>query len=369
MPQVSPTPQLAFTNHWIGIYAKGKNLVPVRRTGKPVPRPASPAVNAVAAPNDPSTLTPLYERVLADRVKELGPGHAQVARSAAGLGLFLKAIHNPVAAEGPLRAALSIDQANTDPMLPADQQNLAMVLDAAGKRAEAVALFRHAAGGGNPAVAARSWASLAALDPERAPEYYRQALEAEEIASGPNHRRVAILLNNLAMAQGPNSGGKSAEPLLRRALAIQQKTPGARHVETAATLINLGSVLQDQKQFAEAERVDRLAISILEEKSPESRELATACTNLADLWSAKGDRLAAEQLYRRALFLDESIYGADDPEVAGDLTSLGVLLQEKGDFAAAGALLRRALGIYEKTLGPNSPQALDIRENLRRQRK
>jgi hypothetical protein len=46
-----------------------------------------------------------------------------------------------------------------------------------------------------------------------------------------------------------------------------------------------------------------------------------------------------------------------------------VLLQEKGDFASAGTLLRRALGIYEKTLGPNSPQALDIRENLRRQRK
>jgi tetratricopeptide (TPR) repeat protein len=368
MPQVSPTPQLAFTNHWIGIYAKGKNLVPVRRTGKPVPRPASPAVNAVAAPNDPSTLTPLYERVLADRVKELGPGHAQVARSAAGLGLFLKAIHNPVAAEAPLRAALTIDRANGDPMLAADQENLAMVLDAAGKRADALELFRQAAQGSNPAVAARSWASLAALDPERALEYYRQALQAEEAASGPNHRRVAILLNNLAMALGPN-GGKSAEPLLRRALAIQQKTPGARHVETAATLINLGSVLQDQKQFAEAERVDRLAIGILEEKSPESRELATACTNLADLLAAKGDRVAAEQLYRRALFLDESIYGADDAEVAGDLTSLGVLLQEKGDFTAAGALLRRALGIYEKTLGPNSPQALDILENLRRQRK
>jgi Tetratricopeptide repeat/Cytochrome c554 and c-prime len=271
MPQVSPTPQLAFTNHWIGIYAKGKNLVPVRRTGKPVPRSASPGANAIVAPNDPSTLRPLYEQVLTDRLKEFGPEHAQVARSASGLGLFLKAINQPEAAEAPLRRALAIDQANDDPLLPADQENLAMVLDAAGRRAEARELFRQAAVEANPAVAARSLASLAAIDPERAREYYTQALQAEETASGANHRRVAILLNNLAMTLVQSNGGKSAEPLLRRALEIQQKTPGARHVETAATLINLGSVLQDQKQFAEAERLDRLALSILEEKSPESR--------------------------------------------------------------------------------------------------
>jgi len=241
-------------------------------------------------------------------------------------------------------------------------------LEAAGKRVEAVDLFRKAAQGTNPEVAARSLASLAAIDPARAEAYYRQALQAEETAPGANQRRVAILLNNLALAVVQSNGAKSAEPLLRRALAIQQKTPGPRHVETASTLINLGSVLQDQKQVAEAERLDRLALSILEEKLPESRELATASTNLADLLWTKGDRLAAEQLYRRALFLDESIYGPDDPEVAGDLTSLGVLLQDKGDQAAATALLRRALGIYEKTLGTNSPQAVDIRENLRRPR-
>src|SRR5262249_45557993 len=108
MPQVSPTPQLAFTNHWIGIYAKGKNLVPVRRTSKPLPRPGTPAGSAIVAPNDPSTLTPLYKQVLADRLKELGPTHPQVARSSSGLGLFLKAINQPAAAEAPLRMALTI---------------------------------------------------------------------------------------------------------------------------------------------------------------------------------------------------------------------------------------------------------------------
>jgi hypothetical protein len=30
MPQVRASAQLEFTNHWIGIYAKGKSLMPVR---------------------------------------------------------------------------------------------------------------------------------------------------------------------------------------------------------------------------------------------------------------------------------------------------------------------------------------------------
>jgi len=31
MPQVSTSQQLHFTNHWIGVYAAGKYLIPARR--------------------------------------------------------------------------------------------------------------------------------------------------------------------------------------------------------------------------------------------------------------------------------------------------------------------------------------------------
>ena len=62
--------------------------------------------------------------------------------------------------------------------------------------------------------------------------------------------------------------------------------------------------------------------------------------------------------------IDESVYGPDDPEVAGDLTNLGMLLKEAGKTAAADPLLRRALSIYEREFGAGSQQAMKVREIL-----
>jgi hypothetical protein len=97
---------------------------------------------------------------------------------------------------------------------------------------------------------------------------------------------------------------------------------------------------------------------------PANAELATACTNLADvLWSRK-DFSSAARLYRRAISIDESIYGPDNPEVAGDLVNLGLLLKESGELSASTQILGRALTINEKAFGPNSPQALQIKREL-----
>ena len=369
MPQAQTNPQLRFTNHWIGVYAKGSNLAPVRRVSQgmlPL-RLLQPQSLPFAPPADAASLTPVFEKALADREKELGPNHPKVARSAADLGQFLKTIGDPAAAEAPLRRALEIDRANGGPALAADQENLASALEILGKQDEALALFQQAAKGPDASVAARCFATLAVLDESQAESYYRSALQAEEAASGKDHPRVAMLLSNLALVLKQKKDYQSAEPLFRRALAIQQKALGPKHPATASTLNNLGSLLQDTGQLDAAERLERQALAIFEERlGPESKEVATTCTNLADLLWSKGDRASAEKLYRRAISIDESIYGPDDPELAGDLANLGLLLKETNQPSAGEALLRRALAIYEKTLGPQSPQARDIREALQR---
>jgi tetratricopeptide (TPR) repeat protein len=94
-------------------------------------------------------------------------------------------------------------------------------------------------------------------------------------------------------------------------------------------------------------------------------DLAAAYTNLADLLSLQKDLAPATALLRRAISIDETIYGTDDPEVAVDLRNLGALLQGHGQNAAARSALERALAIYEKRFGPESPQARDVRESLR----
>jgi tetratricopeptide (TPR) repeat protein len=123
-------------------------------------------------------------------------------------------------------------------------------------------------------------------------------------------------------------------------------------------------LLQNLQRAEEAERLEREAIGILEQKRPQSVELAAAYTNLADLLSPRKDFAPAAQLLRQAIAIDEAIYGTGDPEVAVDLTNLGELLKGHGQDAAARTALDRALAIYEKRFGPQSPQARDVRESL-----
>jgi tetratricopeptide (TPR) repeat protein len=370
MPQVTTSAELRFTNHWIGIYDPASTLIPVRRavkTLRPLP-PVSHLKGDFLPPADPSRLRPLFEQALARREKELGPHHARTARAASDLGLLLKSTGEAAAAESPLRKAMAIDEANSDAALVSDRENLAAVLAALGRQDEAIALYRLCAVAGQAAsgaqLAARCFSSLAVLDPARAESYYENAIKAEEVASGADHPRVAMLLNDLALVQRQKNQDSAAEPLFRRALAIEEKAHSPESLTAASIMINLGNLLQGAGQLADAERLERTALHIFEQKQgPESAQLSTACTNLADVLWSKGDRTGAEQLYRRAAWMDESIYGPDHPQVAGNLANLGMLLKESGT-PSADSILRRALAIFVKSRGENSPEAAYVREAL-----
>ena len=366
MPSVQVTPEMRFTNHWIGVYAKGNPLTPVNRVGHTLP-PLAIQVTAegkLEAPNSPASLRPLFEEAVSDRQKQRGPTDPKVARSAATLGLFLKETGNAAAAEAPLRQALAIDRVNHSRETAGTEEELAQILQAVGKRMEAMELFRQAARGGDARVSAQSYESLAKLEPSEAVTYYRSAVTAEETASGKNDPRVATQLSNLALSLRERGHLKAAEPLLRRALNIQTSAFGRSHYQTATTLNNLGAVLQGLGRFPEAESGEREALSIFEQKRPQSMELAAVCANLANLLTAKGDSAAAANLLRRAIAIDEAVGGTEALELAADLESLGMLLRQTHNPAAAEPLLKRALAIYEMRLGPDSVRARAIREKL-----
>ncbi|MBV8096038.1 MAG: tetratricopeptide repeat protein, partial [Acetobacteraceae bacterium] len=370
MPQVATGPNLMFTNHWIGIYDPGgRNLVPSRRVVQDVqPVSASPeAANAVFVMADPATLAPVYVKAVAERERQSGPQSAEVARAASDFGAFLFQIGKSPGAEVPLRRAVWIDEHGADPAIDADRERLALVLEAQGKRDEAFHLFKRAAEGGDLRVAARSFAKLAEMDDEHADIYYRNAVSAEEKASGTASPRLAVLLQEYALALRARKRDAGAEPLLRRALSIQQADPKADPRVTVAVLNTLGNLLEGRRQLADAEKLERIALTVSEEKfGPESTQLAITCTNLADVLWNKKDLREAGRLYRRAIQIDASLYGPERPETAADIANLGMLMNEAGQSAAGETLLKQALAIYEKTLGADSVQARFVREHLSR---
>jgi tetratricopeptide (TPR) repeat protein len=371
MPQVATSATLKFTNHWIGIYDPGgRNLIPSKRAVKAL-QPAPVAERQAAGmivPADPSTLVPVYAAALAERERHFGPDTVQTARAAADLGLFFLEIGNSAEAEAPLRRAVAIAERTASTSLDADRESLARTMESLGKRDEAFDLYRKAAAGNTPMVASRSFAKLAELDREHAESYYRNAVASEEKASGKDSTRVAVLLQEYALTLRAVNRDGEAEPLLRRALAIQRASVKADPRVTIGILNTLGNLLEGARKLDEAEKLERTALALSEEMfGPESTQLAMTCTNLADvLWNKKTLREAG-LLYRRAIVIDASLYGPERPETAADIANLGMLMNDAGQSAAGEALLRQALAIYENTLGSGSDQARFVRERLAKQ--
>jgi len=193
----------------------------------------------------------------------------------------------------------------------------------------------------------------------------RRALAIDEKSYGPEHPNVARRLNNLAqLLQDTNRLGE-AEPLQRRALAIDEKSYGPEHPDVAIDLNNLAQLLKATNRLGEAEPLQRRALAI-DEKSYglEHPRVATDLNNLAQLLKATNRLAEAEPLMRRALAIDEKSYGPEHPDVAIDLNNLAQLLQDTNRLGDAEPLMRRALAIDEKNYGPEHPRVATELNNL-----
>ena len=100
------------------------------------------------------------------------------------------------------------------------------------------------------------------LDAQAEP-LYRRALAINEVSIGTDHPEVDANLNNLALLLQDTNRLVEAEPLMRRALAIDEKSFGPEHPDTARALNNLAQLLRATGRLAEAEPLVRRGVAIL----------------------------------------------------------------------------------------------------------
>jgi tetratricopeptide (TPR) repeat protein len=193
----------------------------------------------------------------------------------------------------------------------------------------------------------------------------RRALSMNERTYGPDHSEVALPLNNLAQLLGRTNRLDEAEPLMRRALTIDEASYGLGHPNVARDLNNLGALLIRKNRLDEAEPLIRRALAIDEASyGPEHPLVAINLNNLATLLQDTNQLGEAESLMRRALSIDEVSYGPDHPRVAIDLNNLAQLLQATNRYKEAEPLMQRALAIDEADYGPNHPNVARDLNNL-----
>ena len=110
--------------------------------------------------------------------------------------------------------------------------------------------------------------------------------------SGPEYPNVARGLNSLAGLLSDTNRLAEAEPLFRRALAIDEKSFGPEHPDVARDLNNLALLLLYTDRLAEAEPLYRQVLRILAEfghrTGHEHPHFRTAINNYAGLISEMG---------------------------------------------------------------------------------
>jgi tetratricopeptide (TPR) repeat protein len=183
-----------------------------------------------------------------------------------------------------------------------------------------------------------------------------------------NHPGAAWLMSQMGERWHALAEWSQAEPLVRRALTINESSFGSDHPNVATALNNLAGLLQATNRLAEAEPMYRHALEIDERSyGPDHPSVARDLNNLAQLLQATNRLAEAEPSMRRALEIDENSYGQEHPYVAKDLHNLANLLQATNRLAEAEPLMRRTLDIWVKSLGsdhPNVASALNILAHL-----
>ena len=145
----------------------------------------------------------------------------------------------------------------------------------------------------------------------------------------------------------------AAERLNRR--AVERTHPD--NPNYAARLNNLAVLLQATNRLAEAEPLYRRALAIDEAShGPDHPDVAIGLNNLAALLQATNRLAEAEPLFRRALAIDEASYGPDHPDVAIRLNNLAVLLQRHQPPGRGRAAVPAGAGDRRDVVRPRPPQ-------------
>ena len=193
----------------------------------------------------------------------------------------------------------------------------------------------------------------------------RRALALDEARLGSDHPNVAIHLSDLAQLLRETNRLVEAEPLMRRALAMDEASFGSDHPDVAIDLNNLAQLLLNTNRLAEAEPLMRRALAIGEASfGSDHPNVSIALNNLAQLLQDTNRLAEAEPLMRRALAMDEASFGSDHPNVARNLNNLAQLLQTTNRLAEAEPLMRRALAIDEASFGSDHPNVATRLNNL-----
>jgi CHAT domain-containing protein len=267
-------------------------------------------------------------------------------------------------------AALGSNSATPQPMDQAASQNRFRELYTAGNYAGALAEAQQQEdaakrnGTNNPAYMAAlsnlAGANQALGQYAKAATMFAQVLNAFQRNLKPDDPTLAQPLSNLGAAYVLLGRYGEARPLFERALKLREKAPGADNTDLVLALNDLANLDRKQASYDAAQTLLKRA---LDESAPDSAARVTSLGNLGRVYEDQGRYQDAEDLYRRALAINES-KGSNQPALAMSINDVAHILEPQGHYVEAETLYLQAIGFLEQTLGPRHPNLATALNNL-----
>ncbi len=195
----------------------------------------------------------------------------------------------------------------------------------------------------------------------------REALEQCRGIHGEVHPEVAATLNELGILLEYKGDYEGAEALLRKALEIDQRLPIDRTHAILTVKNNLANVLESKGDYEGAEQLYREVLARRRRLAAvKPTALVASIQNLAYLLSGKGDYEQAEAAYIEALAEVERNFEKKHPLRATIIDNLASLHHKKGDYDRAESFHLQALALRRELLGEEHPKVSNSLNNLGR---
>jgi eukaryotic-like serine/threonine-protein kinase len=267
----------------------------------------------------------MLERSLAHRRAEQGDTHLEVAQTRYALSEMYRRIGRYPEALAEAHAALDVQRALLGPDHPETASTLFQL----------AAYYVYVA------------------DLRRSAELAEEGLRVRERALGPTDTLVADALIKVAGASRRLGDYDDAERRIRQALQILEHSVGTRHTLYADALMNLGYVLEDDRQRPEeALAVFRQALDIRRELlGPRHIQAIFPLGNISGVLAKLGEGDEAIALSRQFLLDLSTLLGERHPSVAEARGHFGLLLMRLGRGEEAEAQGRDALERMRRAFG------------------
>jgi tetratricopeptide (TPR) repeat protein len=175
----------------------------------------------------------------------------------------------------------------------------------------------------------------------------QQALAADRQVLGDSDPRTASIECRLGLVESALGDFGSAEPLLRRAVAVQRAAPRGNKLELALSLTALAMLDMSTNRLPEAEQNASEAVAMVENLNVRNGDYASILSTLGTIYAMQGRNSRALPLLNQSLEVIGETLSPENVRAAPVLVDRGMLEASEQKFALAEQDLRHAVAILD----------------------